>query len=171
MKYVVFLLALGCIHCGIDEANYQLYGVNVWLMQGVGPEKEELRTVTDFFFDRAAQLVGKSSSKVKDNFKELIRINWEWRPIPVPIVSSPKTGLANGTYKWPDTVRVVWRYSCISKSAYFHELGHHLRQRLLGKDADGTHSEPFWNDVIGVIKTEWSGAGGDLSCSENLYEH
>lgn len=140
-----------------------MYSVNVHFDDGIGPEKEELKEATDFFIDQVSILSVKPRKKVGENFEGLSDIHWTKDPI---VDNGNEKTL--GVYIWPNTIKVMWRHNCIGRTAYFHEVGHHIEKWLTGYKKIAQHSSFVWNDIIHPLEKRWRDTGGHISCSDQL---
>jgi hypothetical protein len=166
MYHLVLVATLlgGCAHC-----DYTVLNVPVCLSDsGQGPEQEYLKEATLFFLHELAELTGKDEAYLTDYFSIIGIIRFADEPL---IYKKDKKAL--GLYvRQGYGVHIYLNDTCISRTAYFHELGHHFRQLIFNKPADSSHSDTVWwaeNGYVEKIEVKYFNSGDSYNCKEQRH--
>lgn len=146
-KVLSFLILSPLISaCGDGDANYYLMGVPVFIEDGLdGPSKAHLKDATIYLINNISLATEYKHKTLKNDFSKLSSISFQSEFI------DHHGDQAYGTYTYKKNffhgayIKIVYP-GCMGKTAWFHEMMHHLlRHRITRGDSDGNHESSWWS--------------------------
>lgn len=153
---VAAIVILGKFFSRPDYVTTQ--GAAVWMATtpiGKQPKKVHMEEAFEHLISRLPELATDSRIQIASLEKLVRKVCVEWTGSPITILSrygwqvKDKAGLQQGTRI------MVWWKGWVKQTAFFHEMGHMVRQELLGKDIDYKHEDTEWWKTIEKLNGEF----------------
>jgi hypothetical protein len=152
--------------------DYTIYGVDFLYHDTEQFEKEYMEAATEYFFNRVASKYNKSTDEVKKAFRSMQIVIFQEGPIEEGVSESGARWAVIGRYYHNDHGKawtLITKQPCISITAYYHELLHHISKKLLYPgDSDGDHSQEDMWDFSDEMNSNYFHAGDWMNCELDL---
>jgi hypothetical protein len=146
----------------LSRPDFVVFGMSVWMGDVVAPSaKFVMVEAIEVFVEKFPGLARKHGfdGRVQSGAltKMIDGVRCEWRSGKISMISrwgwavKDKAGLQSGK-----SIVVQWRGE-ISESAFYHELGHMVREMVLNIDVDYKHEDVEWWEAVREVKAEFSG--------------